>query len=223
MREVIFKDLFLNWRMILVNALVFGAFMSYMAWQSDTRVEVFTLFSTVMVTFAPVAILTRENAKTLSLGCSLPVTRRTIVRARYVLMFGLAALGVVFAMTLGATLPFSRLDATALFSGRAVGIALVVAAVLIALVVPFTMRFGAFGLIIALVSLQVVGGVLLIAVRITRSSADKRIAAAVMGAVRGLHDRLGPLGFDLALVAFVVLVLTVSYAVSVRVFERRDL
>jgi ABC-2 type transport system permease protein len=223
MRSVILKDVILNRNAMLANLAVFVAFLVYAAWDRASP-SVYAVFSGLMFSFLPIAIVTREDKyKALVLGCSLPVTRRTIVQARYVLTFGFAVTGILFALTLGATLPVSNLRAEALFSPGPVLTGLAVVTVISSVLLPFTLRFGSFGLIVMLVVLQVAGILLLTVTRLTRSSADKRVLTAAVGAARALSDRIGGPAFTALVVAGLILLLLLSFAVSLRVFERREL
>ena len=88
---------------------------------------------------------------------------------------------------------------------------------------PFTLRFGTAGLMIFLVTMQVIGIVLFMTVQLTDSSLDRRIVGGVIQAIRDAHAGLGRPAFELALVAALGLLVTLSYALSVRLFERREL
>jgi len=60
-------------------------------------------------------------------------------------------------------------------------------------------------------------------VKLTRSSVDKRLVDSIIQSVASLYGRLGPVGFDLLLMAFLATVLLASYSLSVWVFRRREL
>ena len=177
-----------------------------------------------MVAFIPVMVVTREDKfKAMALGCSLPVTRKTIARARYLLALVTAVTGTLYTMSLGAWLPSSELSASSLFNLPILLTSLSVSMLIIALVLPFTLRFGALGLILVMAGFQVVGILLLTLVKVTRSVGDQRLVDWIVTSVAGLHDRIGAVGFDLLLVVFLALVLLASYSVSVWVFQGRDL
>jgi len=225
MFKVMMKDLIMNRTALVANAFIMAAFLVFMAsWEEGASLGTFAFFSGLMMAFVPAMIVTREDKfKAMALGCSLPVSRKTIVRSRYLLAVGLAVVGILFALSLAALAPTSQLMAAELFRMETVLRALSVTIILIALLLPFTLRFGALGLILVLGSFQVLGILALTMVKFTRSSADKRLVDSIIESVESLYARFGPIGFDLLLVLFLAAVLVASYAVSVWVFRRREL
>jgi len=222
MRELIWRDLVLNRNAILVNLLVFAAFLTYAAWD-EASPGAFVFFAAVMFSVVPIMIVTREDKfKAMKLGCSLPVTRRGIVRARYALSLGFSAGGILLALLLGAAVSSSRLDLPTLFSAGRLLTAVALTTLFVSVLLPFTLRFGATGLIAVMVVFQVLGAVLLIFVEVTRSSADRRIIAAVVHAIRSAAAATGEPTFSLAVLGALALVVGASYVVAVRVFERRE-
>jgi len=222
-RELIWRDLVLNRDAILVNLLVFLAFLTYAAWD-EASPGAFVFFAAIMFSVVPIMIVTREDRfKAMKLVCSLPVNRRSVVRARYLLSLGFSGVGILLALGLGATVSSSSLGVSTLFSHGALLTAVTLTTLFVALLLPFTLRFGARGLVVMMVSLQVLGAGLLIVAQITRSSADKRIAAAVARTVRSAAAALGEPAFSLAVLGSLALVVAISYLVAARVFERREL
>jgi hypothetical protein len=224
MFKVMMKDLIMNRTALLANLLIMAAFLVFMSsWEEGASLGTYAFFSGVMMAFVPAMIVTREDKfKAMALGCSLPVSRETIVRARYVLAVGLGVAGILLAFSLAALAPTSQLGGAELFRLEPGLRALSVTTLLIALLLPFTLRFGAFGLILVLGSFQVLGIVALTLVKFTRSSADKRLVDSIVQSVGSLYAKFGPVGFDLLVVAFLAAVLLASYALSVWVFRRRE-
>jgi len=225
MRRVMKKDLILNRRVILINGLIFAALLAFFAtWQADLPPRVYAGFSSLMVSFLPAVMVTREDKfNAMVLGCSLPVRRKTIVRARFVLWLGLALAGVLGAFALGGFLPFSNFRAGDLFAWGPILTALTGVSLLMALLLPFTLRFGMKGVLIFLASTQVLGVILLTVMQVRHSSADRALMEKILGGIARLQAFLGPSGFNLLLVAFLVGLLGISYVSSVRVFEGREL
>ncbi len=225
MFKVMMKDLIMNRTALVANTFIMAAFLVFMSsWEEGASLGAFTFFAGVMMAFVPAMIVTREDKfKAMALGCSLPVSRGTIVRARYVLCLGIAVGGILLALSLAAFVPTSQLGGAELFRLETVLRVLSVTVLLLALLLPFTLRFGALGLILVLGSFQVLGIVALTIVKFTRSSVDKRLVDSIIQSVGSLYGRIGPVGFDLLLIAFLATVLLASYAVSVWVFRRREL
>jgi hypothetical protein len=224
MLKLMRKDLILSRRLLLINVLVFLATLSYFAAASTrTPPRVFAGFASLMMAMLPTALITQEDKfKAMTLGCSLPVARKTIVQARFVLSVVLALGGLLAAFLFAAAVPFSNFTLGEMFSSGPVVTALTGATILLSLVLPFTLRFGLRGLLIVLVGFQVVGAVLFTILIAFRSSLDLRIGEAIGGVLARLQDALGPAGFNLSALATLVALLTVSYLVSVRIFEGRE-
>jgi ABC-type transport system involved in multi-copper enzyme maturation permease subunit len=224
LRKVIHQDLLVNRWGLLVNWTVSGMLLSYIAAQPDVRASHFAVFASLMCAFAPVTLLVHEDkCKCASLTCSLPVTRRTIVAARYALAGLLTAVGLVGVTALVLALPFSHLTARELLAPGVLLSALAISGTLSAFMLPFTIRFGMAGLMAFMVSAQVVGIALFMMVQISGSSGDRRIARALLQALRDAHTGLGSPAFELVVLAALSLIVALSFAVSVRLFERRDL
>ncbi|MFH1765649.1 MAG: ABC-2 transporter permease [Gemmatimonadota bacterium] len=224
MLKVIRMDLILNRNAMLVNAGVFGAFFLYMVWRGPDRPFEFAVFCSLLVSFLPLPIVTREDKfKAMGLGCSLPVARRTIVLARYALAFGLAATGLLVVGIAAGWMPNSVMTPGLLFRAGPILAALSVSTIVLALLLPFTLRFGALGLMVALVGFQVLGIILFTVVRLRGPAVGGGLGKTIVMGIMGAHERLGPLGFDALLVFSLLVLLSASLAVSVWVFQRREL
>jgi ABC-type transport system involved in multi-copper enzyme maturation permease subunit len=224
MLKVMYKDFILNRRTLFINWAVFGSFFVYMAAQEHSSVQVFVVFVSLMCSFAGIGAMAREDAyKATALGCSLPVTRRTVVAARYASTAVLSAVGLAGATFLFLVLPFSQFTARELFTSGALLVVLTTVGLIMAFMLPFTIRFGMSGLLVFLVTTQVIGIVLFMAVQISGSSGDKRLARAVVQALRDAQGAMGTPLFELAGVLALALLLALSLGVSVLLFERREL
>jgi hypothetical protein len=215
----------MNRTALLANLVIMGGVLAFMAsWEEGASPGTLAFFSGIMMAFVPVMIVTREDKfQAMALGCSLPVTRETIVRSRYVLSVTSAVGGIFLAFVVSALAPTSQLGLGALFRPAVVLQAVATTTLVISLLLPFTLRFGALGLILVLAGSQVFGIVALTVVKISESSADRRFLDSIVHGVRQVHTWAGPGGFYLLLVLFLALVLLVSYALSVWVFRRREL
>ena len=225
MLRVIRKDLILNRNVILVNSVIFVACLTYFA-TAATRIppQLFAGFASFMMAFLPAVIVTREDKfNAMTLGCSLPVSRKAIVQARFALSVGMALLSILVAFLLGSFVPYSNFRASDLFSPGPLLIAVAGITIVLSLLLPFTLRFGMKGILIFLVATQVLGVVLLTVVKVTGSSMDKAIVGRIIGFFVRAHEVLGSTGFNLSLAASLLSLLGLSYLVSVRVFERREL
>jgi ABC-type transport system involved in multi-copper enzyme maturation permease subunit len=225
MLRVIRKDLILNRDALVTNAVIFMGFAAYLGWEPDTPVMVYIWLTSLMFTFLSITVIAREDKfRAAALTCSLPVTRRTIVQARYVLSFGLGAVGVVTAFSLGALLPFSQLPVDELLGARTVLLAVTVVVLALGVLLPFTVRFGVFGVFVFLIAAQVLGVIALVMGRLFGGRVPIRQAiGGVVAAIQTLQAQLGNGGFDVLLLVVLSLVLGASYLLSQRVFAHREL
>lgn len=223
MREVVWKDLVLNRNTLLTNALIFVATFGLLGTIADDSPRALAVFAGLMVAFAPVGIVTREDkVRAMALSCSLPVTRRTIVRARYALGVALVVPGVLALLGIAALVP-SAVGAGDLFRPSLLLLAYGLALLVLALMFPLTLRLGAVGILVLLASFQVLGVVLLTLAQLTHSDADKRIVGAVARFFTETAATLGGPVFDVLVVASLAAMLALSYRLSVFLFERKDL
>lgn len=225
MLNVVKMDLILNRVALVANLVIMAGFMSFMAsWEEGAPPRVYATFTGLMMAFLPVMIVTREDKfKAMALGCSLPVTRTTIVRARYVLALGAAVAGVAFSMALALVVPTSQLTPAELLQPGILLQGFSITALLLAFLLPFTFRFGAFGLILVLAGFQVLGILGLSLVKFTRSNADRRFIDMLVEGVQSLYLQYGSAGFYGLLTLFLSVALLVSYTLSVWVFRKREL
>jgi hypothetical protein len=224
MREVVWKDLLLNRNVLLTSLLMYAILFGVMAAMPESPLREYTVLTSVVVAFLPVMVVTGEDkARAMALTCSLPVTRRTVVRARFILAVLMGGCGVLFALGLASVLPTSTLPAAALFSLPNLLTGLAVVLLVLSLLLPLTLRFGAKGVILLLVVMQVIGVVLLTVVQVTRSSADVRLLGALVSGISGLAGRLGPWPFYALVVLLLAVVINLSYRISVWTFAHREL
>lgn len=224
MRETIWKDLLLSGRDLLLSAFILALTLALLSGLDDMSARAVAVFAGLMAAVFPVTLVTREDkSKGVALACSLPVTRRTVVRARYVLGVALALAGVFLALAIVALLPTSSLSASVLFAAGPLLLSTSLALLFMGLMLPLTLRLGARGLIALLVGLQIVGVVLFTAMQLTAWNADLHLVEGLVDAVGSAHEALGGTGFRLALAAALGVFLTASYGLSVFLFEGREL
>jgi hypothetical protein len=223
--KVMRKDLILNKRLIFVNALIFLACLGFFAHASEqTPPRVYAGFAGFMMAFLPSILITREDKfNAMTLGCSLPVSRKTIVQARFLLSLGMSLVGIGGAFLFAVLIPGSRYTFGDLFSWGPFITALTVITLVLSFLFSFTFRYGMKGLFIFLIAAQVLGVILLTLAQVTRSNLDKIIVGWIAGGFLQIHDFAGPVGFRLIMVGLILSILFAAYRVSIRVFERREL
>lgn len=226
MLEVIKKDLILNRNVMLLNTVVFGGCLVVIAiWLPDfPPTRLFAGFAGIMMAFLPAITVTREDRfNAMALGCSLPVRRKTIVRARFVLSLGTASLGLLGIFLLVSLLPHSHYRPADLFDRGPLLTALAVIAIALSLLLPFILRFGMNGVLIFLVVTQVLGALLLTVVSVAGFAQHREIVGQIVGGFVRLRELTGPVVFGGLMTAVLLALLTFSYLVSVKVFENREL
>ena len=219
------KDLILGRRVLLVNAAIFGFFLAFFATVSpELPPGLYAGMASLMLAFLPVGMVIREDKfDAMTLQCSLPVSRRKIVQARYLLAEGMAILGILAAFLLGGLFPFSQFGLSDLIAPAPILTSVTMVTLVLSLLLPFSIRFGAKGLMIFLVCAQVLGVVLLTIVTVTSSSIDQRIVDGIIGFFVRARETLGGPGFNIALLGFLGVLFVLSYLLSLRVFENREL
>lgn len=225
MRRVIKKELILNRNVAIINMLIMGGTLLFLATMDESfPPKLFAGFGAFMMSFLPATLVTREDKfNAMALGCSLPVRRRVIVQGRFVMSLGMALLGLTGGFLLGAFVPFTAFGPEDLFVWGPILTGLSCIVIVLGVLLPVTLRFGMKGILIFLVGSQVLGVILLTFVQITGSSADKRIINSIVGVFARLQDTLGPTGFNLFWLLFLALFLGLSYRISVWAFEGREL
>lgn len=223
MREVVWQDLLMNRTTLVVNVGIFVITWVVFVFLGIDSARATAVFAGLMAAFLPVTIITREDrANAMALVCSLPVTRRTIVRGRYALGVVLVLAALTLILTIVTVLP-TELPADALFGPTPLLTALGVSFLIMALMMPVTLRLGFNGLMILMVALQVLGVTLLVLTQMTGAVLDEGILRAIVTGVARAAAVLGTPGFHLALLALLLAALALSYRVSVALFERREL
>lgn len=224
MREVVWKDLLLNRVNLAVNVLIFTLSFAALTYIGMDTVRPVAVFGGFMAAFLPVTIITREDrSRAMALACSLPVTRRTIVRGRYAMGVVLALASVLLIMAIVAILPTSALTAGQLFRPTPLLTSFAVVFLIMAIMMPLTLWLGSTGLILMLVGFQVLGIVLLSLTQLFDANFDRRVIGAIIEFLVRAAATLGNPSFHLVLFALLSVGLALSYRVSVFLFERREL
>lgn len=225
MWHLIRKDTILGWRTLAINgatALLFPPLLLLL--EEPPPLEMFVGYVTLMCAMLPVGIIAKEDKfAATALTCSLPVTRRSIVTARYWGAWLIGAASIAVVLVLGLVVP----DVRALWGegGRgAVLTAFVLLGLVIAAFVPFTIRFGLAGVLAGLVALQVLGLLLFMTALLTGGIATiEDTVRAMANAVADYRDQVGLLLFTATLIAVIAAVNWASWLLAQRIFRARDL
>jgi len=227
LRNLIHLDLFLGRTVLALNGLLFTFWFAFFLWMSgkDVSAGAYIVLTSVMSVFLPVTVIVREGKfNAAALTCSLPVTRREIVRARYGLAIGLGSCLIVVAIAVGLLCPWSHLAAPKLVAPRALLLALTMIVLEVALLLPFLLRFGWIGIIALLIALQVLGIVALTLSRLLGHSTPFGLGIkALANTLRWLYAKLGDPIFVAVWAAVLLLVTVASCALSTWLYERRNM
>jgi len=223
LRNAIRKDL-------LLNAKQFWGLLPWFVWAAyalgEERMGALTAVSGAMIgALMTVTLCAREDKfhATASLA-SLPVTRRTLVWARYLLALVLGVVTLLLVATMAAVLPWSVQTAAEAFDLKTLLLGATVASASVALLMPLAIRFGLVGVVGFFAVLQVVGIALLV---LPGAFGMKDVLRGIFkSAERGfiaLHASLGQPGPTLQTAVVVALAVWMSYRASVFLIEHQDL
>ena len=223
LRNAIRKDLLLNGKQFwgLVPWFVWAAYAL-----GQERMGAMTAVSGALIgALMTVSIGAREDKfRATASIVSLPVSRRTLVRARYLLSLVLGVATLVIVATMAAVLPWSMQTASQAFEPKTLLLGVTVASVSVAALMPLVVRYGLVGLIGFFAALQVVGIALLL---LPAALGTKEVLRGIFRAgERGfisLHASLGQPAGILQTAAIVAVAVWLSFRLSVFLVERQDL
>ena len=219
------KDLILDRRQVVLNLaayLIMGpVFLSLM---SEAPVKLLAAWAGIVGAMIPLSLLAREDKfQSARLTCSLPATRDSIVASRFAGAWILSLTGGLFIVAACYGAFRAGLGNPTGEWGPAFLVGFVIVGLLLAGLLPFTMRFGFAGLIGFLVFTQVLGIVAFLgAVLVGGQGGLGQVIRGVGAALHSLQESLGPVGYDLFLVAAVVALNVASFFVSRWIYRRRE-
>lgn len=223
LRNAIRKDLLLNGKQ-------FWGLLPWFAWAAyalgEERMGAMTAVSGALIgALMTVSIGAREDKfhATASIA-SLPVSRRSLVWARYLLALVLGVVTLVIVATMAAVLPWSVQTPSQAFDGKTLLLGVTVASVSVAVLMPLVIRYGLVGLIGFFAALQVAGIALLVlpAALGTKEMLKGIFRAGERGFV-SLHASLDQPAGILQTSAIVAVAVWMSFRLSVFLVERQDL
>ena len=224
LRNLIRKDLILSRKAFLWTGLPFLVYAAIMASEPSVHLREYLVLSAILCALMPVSAFGREDKfKAAPLTCSLPVTRRAMVQARYALAAGCGVIGTAGALALAMLWPWGHFTAADVLNLPTILFAVSAVVVIASLLMPLVFRFGLFGLIWFLVGTQVLGVAVTLAATLTGPGAVRPLFRGLGRLVAGLHARLGDPVTAAVAVAGLAVLAAVSMQVSVVLSERRDL
>jgi hypothetical protein len=228
LREILVRDWILNRTAVLVSFGIFSAFEVYAVLSMDGPRE-WLVFASIFCAFLALTMFTREDKfQATAWACTLPITRTDLVLARFVGAWVLVVAGLGSAMLIAVVVPGSRIDPVAGLDLTTVLIASAVVTGIVAVMLPFTVRFGMLGVMIFLVGAQMMGVLALSLGKFIQRQGGgtgrpiKDGLAQVGVALAEIREALTPDGFTVLVVAVLVLVNWLGYQASVFLFRRRE-
>ncbi len=208
------------WRLLAIMPL-------YFIWMSNSIPEtrVFLFITALMCSFLPFTLLLREDKfKAQGLICSMPVKRRQVIQLRYGVLWLAALVFLLVVLAVVLLSPLSRVNGASLLTVGGLFYFLCLSTLIIAVLYPFSVYFGAMGFIIVLVAFQFLGvGLQALILALGYGPDLKTIPRAIAAFLQSSHAALGGPLYYSALFIAVVLVNAVSLFISIRLFEKKEL
>lgn len=229
LRELVFRDWRLNRRTLLFSFAFFFAFQIYsvMRFNSD---RAWLVFAAIYASFlALIPIIIEDTSRATAWTCTLPVSRTDVVRARFLAAWALAGGALVATALLPLVVPGSTVEMALILQPGTLLMVATAVTLVIALMQPFTIRFGMLGVMIFLIGAQVLGAVLFaVVVGLNRSGGGGRdpirLGFSMIGApVVAVQQAVPPAVFVLLVLAALGLLNWLGYRLSLFLFRRRDL
>jgi hypothetical protein len=225
MVNLIRKELILN----RLNILIFGGMIAAYAVYMPLR-NVSTGFLMVSIgiisAFIPISFQAREDRfKGAALNCSLPTSRNQLILARYITGWLMMMAGIFLTIAILLIIPGGRVMILSLLTLRSLILWIFIMSLVFSLILPFTMRFGFIGVMVFLVSVQILGILMLVVAQIFRgkTNAIRALINGISGLVRTLKAGLGETGFLFLGVLFILIMNVLSFFISRHLFARKDL
>lgn len=226
LRKLLYRDWMLNRVQIVMVLSMVAAFEIYFVLRVDSA-RMWMVATGVFMAFQTIVPFTREE-KFQSAGwtCTLPVLRREIVRARWAGAWLYVLVGIVIAVTIGVLLPGSQAAVAQALTPDTLFLAAAVVTVILALLLPFTIRFGLVGVMIFLVVMQIAGAAALIGAMMARGRnggfALRTIIEGTRSGLVSLQAALTPTVFYLAVLVTLLLINWLGFRFAVALYRRRE-
>jgi hypothetical protein len=228
LHNLLMREWILSRRNLLAIVGIFLAFQAYFVCRVSSP-RLYLIFAAVYASMLTLTLFLREDRfGATAWSCTLPVRRRDLVLARSLGAWIIVTGSLALALLLAGIMPGSAVPVAAVFNPATLFLAAAAVTIVLALMLPFAIRFGFLGVMIFLVGIQVVGvAVLLIAVNTLDSArASKGVLAGGMEALTEdlavVRDFLSPPVFYLAVTAALIVVNWLGFRLAVALFRRRE-
>lgn len=154
---------------------------------------------------------------------SLPVGRRTLVAARYIVAYVVGLVTYVVVAAMAAALPWSVQRAADLVEPRTLLLALTLASGAIAVLMPVVVRYGIIGVVVFLGVFQLLGIGLMVAFEFFGARSGLGVFSAIESWIVALHRGLDQPAVIIQTLAVGAAAVWLSYRLSAFLAERREL
>lgn len=223
-RKIMYQDWLFNRRTFAVLLILLPVYFIYTSW-AITGPRAQAIITGLLTSFISFTLFLREDKfKAQPLICSLPVTRRQIVHSRFAMMW-MVVTGLYLLFLLVAFIsPIARLDPLTLLKPGMVFLFLATATVIVGIMFPLSVYFGAMGFIIVLVALQFAGIALqALVVALGGGRSIGAIPEAIAAGLAVIRSSAGGLLYFLTVALALVAFNLGAREVSVRLFIKKQL
>jgi hypothetical protein len=227
LRKLLYRDWMLNRMQILIVLSMVAAFEAYFVLQVESA-RLWMVATGIFMAFQCIVPFTRED-KFQSAGwtCTLPVLRREIVQARWAGAWLYVLAGLLIALTLGLLLPGSQATVARALTLDTLLLAGAVVTLILALLLPFTIRFGLAGVMIFLVVMQIAGAAALMVAMMSRGSNGggrplRIIIEGTRGGLLSMQAALTPTVYYVTVLVALLLINWLGYRLAVALYRRRE-
>ena len=222
LRNALRKDLLLNARH-LWGILPWFLWVAYAMSEPDAG-RITAVGAAFIGALMAATIAAREDKlRTTATLASLPVSRRTLVEARYLVAYIVGAATYLVVVVMAAALPWSVQRTAELVETRTLLLTLTFASMAIALLMPVVIRYGLLGVMVFLGAFQLLGVGVMVAFEFLGSRSGVGVFSAIERGIVALYRGLGQPVVILETAAVVALATWLSFRLSVFLAWRREL
>lgn len=223
------RDWILNRVPILMTVFVFATFQILFVQVPVDLPYIWVFLTCIWAAFLTLSPLTREmKDQGAAWACTLPVSRRDLVRARYVGAWILVVMTYLVAFLVAVLAPGSKVSPSFAINLNTLLIGATIVSAIFVFLLPSVIRFGVKGVLILLVPFNLLLPIVFVASKATgtQDSLEEGLlgglqALAVM--ITGLRDGISRPLFYVSVVLLLFALNWASYRVAVALFLRREL
>lgn len=226
MLKYIRKDIILNKVQILFYASYLTVFWIWISYQKSFPWRAGIILLSFLVAMIPLTFQAREEKfKATILLCSLPLTRNSLVLARYLTAWVFMLSGLIYGLVIVAIIPNNRVLFQELLALKTLFLFLLFFSLFFSFLLPFTVRFGIMGVMIFLVVMQALGVIMLTLTSLFGGNhfAFRMVMNKVIETLIYIVNHPAMFLYFLAMIISIVILNTVSLKLSQFLYARQDL